>query len=151
MILGFFVLMTGVDAVFIVLSSSSYPGTVTANPYQKGMGYNKVLQQARQQDDLGWKIHSKVINGAANKISYELTIKDKNNVPINDADITLQVVRPLDEKLDFSVQMQAIKNGLYKAAIVLPKSGQWELRCKISQHGHDLYHRERIVTQGSSK
>lgn len=144
LILGFFAVMGAVDAAFIMLATSSYPGTVTSNSYQKGMSYNKVLQQAKQQSELGWLIKSKVLRKGKNKILYEMILEDKDGF-IDNATISVLVVRPLADKLDFTVKMMYMENGIYQALISLPQMGQWELRSSILKGSNDLYYRERII------
>lgn len=147
MVFAFFLVMGLVDLVFIILSASSYPGTVTSNPYQKGMDYNNVMRRSKQQSNLGWSIKTKLLYpvGKPKFVKYELLLLDKKRQPINDAKVMLSIVRPLEKDLDCSVAMRHINNGRYQATFTLPKPGQWDLRLYISAKNHELYHHERVV------
>ena len=133
-----------IDAIFIVISNKSYPGTVTENPYQKGLTYNNVLHDSALQQDQNYHIEiesSKV----SNKVLKYIVTLSKNGNYISDAQVIVNIIRPLGEYKSFQVEFNNIGNGLYQAEIQFPYDGQWELRYNIIHKEITLYNKDRVL------
>jgi len=139
----FFIVIALIDGLFIIISKNSYPGTVTENPYQKGLNYNNVLNQSALQELSEYHIETKATRLSDNKFKYIVVIR-KSGSYVPDAEVMLNVVRPLGEYNDFQVTLNNNGNGLYHSELSFPKKGQWEIRASIIHNGNSLYHKERI-------
>lgn len=47
-LLGFFLVVACVDAVFVYKALKSNSGLVVENPYEMGLNYNEIIEQARE-------------------------------------------------------------------------------------------------------
>lgn len=139
----FFIVIGLIDAFFILISKDSYPGTVTDNPYQKGLAYNDVLNKAALQELNKYRIETGSSRLAESKLKYIITLR-KSGTYISDAEVMLNIVRPLGEYKDFQIMLNNSGNGLYSSEISFPKEGQWEIRVSIVHNGNSIYHKERV-------
>ena len=55
MITGFFAIVIAVDVGFVVMAVRTFPGEVSATPYEDGLAYNRAYDQLRAQERLGWR------------------------------------------------------------------------------------------------
>jgi len=64
--------------------------------------------------------------------TIQYKIVDKNNLPINNATITLMITRP-DANIDIKPTNPTVKNGIYTFKdIKLPREGRWDIMAKIT-------------------
>lgn len=124
--IAFFLVIIAVNVIFIKSALKSHTGVITKNAYEKGLNYNKTIQKADEQAKLGWQTNFKIDNH-----HVELRLVDKNNMPINHAEITLFCKNMTSDKHDFSVPLTYIKDGLYQNMIDFGRKGQWDIRVAI--------------------
>ena len=64
-------------------------------------------------------------------LKYEVV--DKNNNPVNNADILVVVTRPNNHKYDQELKNPKVQNGIYIFEnIQLPKEGRWDIMAKVN-------------------
>lgn len=144
LIIAFFIFSITINLLFILISNSSHPGTVTNTPYQKGMNYNDVLSAQETQNKLNYHINAWFNTNTSCFFAQLFDAKDK---PIINALMNLKVVRPISDGLDFTATPLHIKNGLYSTCIKFPEPGQWHLRLHIKHLDAKLYHMEKIIVK----
>jgi nitrogen fixation protein FixH len=71
--LAFFLVVLSVNISYIYISQSTWRGISTQNSYQKGLQYNQVLQTAKKQKELGWKM--KIQLGTCSKSLSDAAIR----------------------------------------------------------------------------
>lgn len=147
-VLLFFIVIGLIDTLFIMISKKSYPGTVTDNPYQKGLNYNDVLNKAALQELNKYRIETDSSKLPDSKLKYIITLR-KSGKYVSDAEVMLNIVRPLGEYKDFQIMLNNSGNGLYSSEISFPKEGQWEIRVSIVHNGNSIYHKERVNIEAS--
>ena len=54
-IVGFFAIVVAVDSGFVVMAVKTFPGEVSATPYEDGLAYDRSYAQLRAQERLGWR------------------------------------------------------------------------------------------------
>ena len=52
--IAFFAIFMAVDAYMAALALKTNTGVVTQQPYEEGLAYNRTLEEAQKQADLGW-------------------------------------------------------------------------------------------------
>ena len=120
-------------------------GLSTADPYDKGLAYNRNLEAAQRQAALGWKpkLTARVVAGFA--AEAELALTDAQGAPLTGAEVVASFERPLEERSDFEVALTPAAPGVYRAAFDLPRAGLWVAHVRI-RRGGDLYvHEQRLV------
>ncbi len=128
-ILGMFVLFFAtfccVDAYFVYKALSTNTGIVEKDYYKRGLEYDRILQQAKNQESYA----SEVI---AEQDLLQFSLLNAAGVPIEKAIVSAQYMRPVGDKTDFTVDLAVIQDGRYESAISLPQRGAWIIRIKAT-------------------
>lgn len=155
LIILFFMVVIGVDSVFITLAqkgvspqlaewilpksetseqvSSYFQGTVKHNYHQKKGQYDAYISQMEAQKKRGWIIkkgwvEDPVVNQPA---IFKVSVFDKNNKPIEQARVEGIFMRPGNTKKDLPFRMKEAGNGNYQVSTTLSEPGQWRLILNI--------------------
>ncbi len=120
----FFVVIAIVNAFFVYIAINTHTGVVTENPYQKGLEYNAVLEKSRAQPDIDQ--FAKYENGI-----LRWTLKNTDGTPIEQAEVTANLVRAIEQGYDTELIFTHKGGGIYEADVgTLPKAGLWIARLK---------------------
>ncbi len=121
MFFAFFVLVAGVNAIFITNAMKSHSGVVTENPYEKGLAYNATLEKARNQPKL-----KQVVTYKDERLKWSLA--DMSGMPITNANVTAHFIRPVKQGEDFVSSLTHQGSGLYSYMPEFPAKGQWTVK-----------------------
>ncbi|MBT3071765.1 FixH family protein [Rhodomicrobium sp. Az07] len=121
-LLGFFGLMSSVNAVFVYMAISTKPGEATGASYEAGLRYNQTLAEAKAQAALGW--HHKVeLRGERLRVS----MTDAGGEPVAGLAITGRIERPASSEKSHGVSFREADAGLYEADLGKVGTGKWIL------------------------
>jgi nitrogen fixation protein FixH len=128
----------GANGALIWYATASWPGLVTASPYDKGLTYNPNLEAAARQADLGWQTRfaarlTGTLDGEAT-----LDLRDRFGAPLAGAEVLATFERPIEEHLDFAVPLQPAAPGTYRAGFTVPVPGAWNVHLTV-RHGGELH------------
>lgn len=124
--LGLFGVVIAVNALFVYLALTSFTGVTSAKPYQEGLAYNEVLAARAAQRDLGWQATLTVAeNGSSETITLALT--DEAGRPLAGLDLSGLLRRPTHAGIDQALVWQEAAPGAYRAEVILPERGNWDL------------------------
>lgn len=132
--LAFFGFIICADAIFATIAIRTQTGLVTEQPYQKGLKYNEILDQAKAEKKLVDKVEFKE-GGLRWSLSYP------DGSPLLDAVVSAHLFRPVQEGHDFDITLQHTGNGQYVASPAFPLKGAWEAQLKASWNTHETYHK----------
>lgn len=118
--IGFFGTFMILDGIFVYLAVSTQTGVVTEQSYEKGLEYNKTLEEVRNQPKLNDEVIYK-----DNTLTW--IIKDKRNMPVN-AQAKATFFRPVQDGYDFTVSLEPKGKGVYEIRPDLPLKGLWSVR-----------------------
>lgn len=113
--LAFFGVVFSVDAVFIHTALTTQTGVVTEQAYERGLNYNKLLNEANSQPDL------------KDDISFNNGVL-RWNLDISNAEVQARIIRPIQDGYDFDIVLNHKDNGIYEASLDLPFKGLWEAK-----------------------
>ena len=116
--IAFFGTIASLDAFFIYKAISTNSGVVIENPYEKGLAYNKTLEQAKSQPK--WQSSITIKDDL---LRWQLF--DENNKPITGAIVKANIIRPIHKNYDFDVILEEKNNGIYTANLKMPLKGRW--------------------------
>ena len=125
--LGFFAVFCAVDAYFVYRAITTHTGVVTKNSYYKGLDYNKNLAEAQRQKDSGVVGKAIFSNG-----ELTFTLKDRAENAIENARVTVNIIRPVQSGYDFSIVLEAKGQGIYSAKPSLPLKGLWQAQIEAT-------------------
>jgi nitrogen fixation protein FixH len=119
---------------------TAFPGTV---PHDKNKSYQGHLARVEQQRELGWKATLQGVESlqSGQSSSISLLLLDKDNVPVEGADVRLGLWRVANSRDDQTLQMKESEPGLYHTELLLPDAGRW-LAEIIIEHENAYYRRQ---------
>jgi nitrogen fixation protein FixH len=128
----FFAVIFAVNGVFIYYALESNPGVVTEDSYEKGLAFNKTIEKAERQAELGWSgdIAASEVDGA-----MTFALRDKAGKPISGATVRAEFTRPVRDGSDFSLTLTEGKAGIYRGDIHAPFKGAWTVRVFAEKDG----------------
>ncbi|WP_127079466.1 FixH family protein [Rhodomicrobium lacus] len=121
-LLGFFGVMSSVNAVFVYMAISTKPGEATGASYEAGLRYNQTLAEAKAQAALGWH-HKLELRGER----LLVTMTDASGAPVAGLAISGHVERPASSEKSHGASFKEIDAGLYEADIKHVDTGKWIL------------------------
>jgi nitrogen fixation protein FixH len=140
--LGFVTLVFIVNVVFVVTAMKTSPGLVDEDYYDKGRDHERHVQDKLvAKSRLGWQIN---LNSALDEVkmgkpmAYHLNVVDKAGMPLAADEVMLMAYRPSDANADFSLPMAMTETGLYRAELVFPLKGHWELTATVKHQQDQL-------------
>lgn len=141
---GFFLLVVAVNGVMVYVATVSWTGLETQSSYDKGLQYNRNLEAAARQAELGWTptFEARIVQGYLAEV--ELRVTDARNEPVDGADVLAVFERPGEQAADFELPLLAAGPGLYRARFDLPRVGVWKIHLTV-RRGEDVYVRDEQV------
>ncbi|MGH1399076.1 MAG: FixH family protein [Alphaproteobacteria bacterium] len=112
---AFFGVVAAVNAVFVFKALDTHSGVVTDNPYETGLAYNDLLQEAKHQADLDYDF------------SYEngvITLQ----LPVSNAEVKGYFFRSVKDGYDFEAVFEMAAAGIYTFKPDLPLKGLWTVK-----------------------
>jgi nitrogen fixation protein FixH len=98
------------------------------------LNYNQTISQAKLQERLGWQVKISVEPAGNNLSRFRLDVKDAQNNPIQNAEISADFKRPTQEGYDFSSAID-FDGKTYVKEISFPLKGQWNIELTITKNG----------------
>ncbi len=115
-----------VNGVLITMAFRTFPGLVVQRPYDRGIAYNDELRRNQAQTALGWQVSTRYADG-----NLTIGFVDAAGVPVTGLSVKATLSRPLEAGVSVEAEL-APAGKVYRAALVLPKQGQWEARIVAS-------------------
>lgn len=142
--IAFFATFILADIAFFIIAKKTWRGKYTENSYQKGKGYNEVLQQIKAQKDLGWKFKPQLKQKGENLADLKLCLLDKNNKKIKYAKVAVKLRWPVQEGFDFQ-QRLIEQNDCYFGKFHFPRKGQWQFEFIAQKDGENFQGVKRYI------
>lgn len=129
-----FAIVLCVNATMIYFATSTFNGLETADPYEKGVAYNKEIAAADAQASLGWSGDFAVTgvrpaaSGEGRQAAVRFKIQDKDAAPVDGLRVIAELRRPTQAGMDQKVELLASAPGEYAAVAAVPLPGLWDVR-----------------------
>jgi len=166
----FFIVLAVVDSVIITLAErgmsadllsrflpqprtvenaeSRFPGTIYHDYHEKESLFNAYLLERQAQVARGWNVRKGFIESPVKGIpaQFKVEVTDREGVPIEQASVNGQFLRPSDKRLDVDFSMRGVGKGLYLVELTMPAAGHWNLILKIERDGenHEVRAKTRV-------
>lgn len=122
-VVAFFLVIIGVDTVFLTLAYRTHPGQVADKPYEAGLVYNAELRRLRAEEALGWKV-----GVAAGADELDVTVQDRVGTPLSELQVSVDLQRPATERGRQTLHLAPTAPGRYAVSHSL--SGAWDVSVK---------------------
>ncbi len=143
---AFFAVIVAVNFTYIFIAKKTWTGLATENSYQKGLHYNRSIEEAKEQKSLGWSADIKYNSAESKKGDIVVVLKDKNSKTIQGAKVSVNFKRPTQEGYDFKKNLEE-KDGTYRANISFPLRGQWDIEILAIKNQKAFQETKRYVIQ----
>jgi nitrogen fixation protein FixH len=110
-IVGFFAIVIAVDVTFAISAYHTFPGEVSATPYEDGVAYNRKLAQLKAQSRLGWAPVATVSADGAIRVE----VRDGAGRPVRGLRLTGRLERPATEAGRIVPTFREAEPGVYLA------------------------------------
>ena len=137
LMLAFFGVIVSVNFVMASYAASTFGGVVVDNSYVASQRFNGWLEQARAQEQLGWRVETGVDAAARLRVA----LRDRFGGPVAGA-ISVVARHPLGRVPDHVVAMRRDGDG-YRGDTPLP-AGRWLLRIDVRAGGHAARFEEEV-------
>jgi nitrogen fixation protein FixH len=140
MIVGFFLVVIGVDVSFAVLAYRTHPGEVSVTPYEDGLVYDKKIAQLRAQEALGWRAAAGPEVG-----KVVVLVEDRAHRPLSGLTLTGKLERPATEAGRITPRFVETASGRYEA-VARGLTGAWDLTAEAHDRAGHSFELERRLT-----
>lgn len=141
-LIGFFLVVASVNAVFIYAGIRSWPGLVSEHAYEEGLAYNRTLAEARANAALGWTARLGYRDGQAS-----LVLADRDGRAIDGMQVEAVFTRPLGKAAAISAVLVSTGGGRYVAPLALPLAGQWDMVVTVDGARDRFVAAERLIAR----
>ncbi len=136
LILSFFGVVFAANGVFLYLAASTWNGLSTDDAYRKGLNYNRTIERAAAQRELGWRTAVSLEELGDGQRRLTVLLHDRTEQPINNRAVTAMLRRPVSEDTeDIEVSLNWAGAGLYATDLALPEGGHWDVRVEVAREG----------------
>lgn len=126
-LVGGFGVVFAVNFLMASLASSTFGGIVVENSYVASQHFNRWLDEAEKEEDLGWKV-------AVTRRDDGRIVANLDGVP-GYPTVMAEARHPLGRKPDTLLKFQEDATGAYVSDQPLPE-GRWILRFDVEAGGH---------------
>ena len=145
-----YILLVGFGIVFAVngvmawLAIDSFPGLVSKDAYREGLEYHRTIEAMRAQEKLGWQVDVAVA-GTGNARAVTARFRDRDGHPIGGLRVNAALVRPVAAGSDRQTVLDETAPGDYRAQVVLPALGNWQLDVEAVRRDGTQWRMERSL------
>lgn len=122
---GFFAVVVAVDVAFVVMAVKTFPGEVSATPYEDGLAYDRALAELRAQEQLGWRT-----TAAAEPGAVVVELHDRDGRPLVGLALSGELQRPATEAGRIVLAFHETQPGRYLAHPGAVR-GAWDLTAHL--------------------
>lgn len=145
MLLAFFGVTIGVNAVFVTYALSTFSGEDISKPYLRGLAYNETLETRAAQAQLKWRASIEVTRADQTSAELVVTFADAGGAPLSALEVKAKLRRPTDARLDRDVTLAAIGDGRYRVRLDDVAAGQWDVIARVGGGETAVFEAERRI------
>lgn len=138
MLVAFFGVVGGVNAIMIGVALTTFRGEVADHPYEAGLAFNADIDAARAQEDRHWNVSVHVARGGGGEQALTASFLGADGAPLTGLSVQASFAAPADLYRDVAVAMHESAPGVYSGAATASK-GVWDLKITASRGADVLY------------
>lgn len=137
--IGMALIIVAANVYLILIASDNAPSLVAENYYERGQDYEHNMLKKRARDP-GWEMSLAAPEKLVYQqpMNYRFTLMGKEGESVHPDSVIIHAYRPADASADFSVPMQAMGAGEYRATVTFPLKGAWDVLASVKQ-GEDEF------------
>ncbi len=138
LLLAFFGVIFGVNAVMIYAALTTFRGEDTSRAYERGLAYNLDIALAREQGALDWKVEASILRRSRSESLFSVVLHDASGAPLSGLKVSATIRAPVDGKKDVSIQLAETEPGRYEAPAVV-EAGWRDLLLSAERDGREAF------------
>ena len=138
MFLGFFGVMTAVNAVFLITAVNTFPGDHVDGAYERGLAYNAVLEARNAQTQAGWTAEISQARLTQNVLDLSVQLNAASPSEPTPDEVTVQLRHPVNSSFDVSAQMSMTSTDLYTVALDPVHAALWDVEITAFTNGVEV-------------
>jgi nitrogen fixation protein FixH len=136
--LAFFAVVAGVNALMMTMAIRTMPGLDARNGYEVSQRYNGEIARMAGQGVRGWRADLSAVRvGGSTQIVF--SVAERDNRAVNGLEVEARLMHPASRQLDRTVALAPIGDGRYAAVIPGVAKGQWTLAIDAGRNGERLF------------
>lgn len=139
MLVAFFGVVIGVNAIMMRLAIQTLPGTEVDSAYSASLAYEKEIAAARDQNVRAWKVNAHIQRGADGDATLQVEARDSRGVPMSGLTFQGRFERPTDRRADQPVGLTEVGGGIYRGSAPQIAPGQWDLVLEGDAAGQRMF------------
>ncbi|MEQ8665617.1 MAG: FixH family protein [Rhodospirillales bacterium] len=124
--IAFFGIIIAVNSVFVYFALDTWPGLADEDSYNKGLDYNRQLEAAEAQRDLGWHSSLSYVDDG-NGALLVATFEGPDGVPLGGLDVQAVIQRPVGGDEPLIVDFSEAGSGIYHSLLAELAAGRWDI------------------------
>lgn len=124
-VVGFFAVVIALDATFMVLAIRSFPGQVSATPFEDGLAYNRTIARREAEARLGYSAEAVAVGNAV-----EVRMRRRDGSSLTGAALTATLTRPATDAGQLTLAFTEASPSLYRASVP-GLTGTWDLALSV--------------------
>lgn len=143
--LGFFAVVSGVNAVMMTLAIRTMPGVDVKSAYETSQRFNQEIERMRAQAARGWQVNADLRHEGAESV-VEVSFLDRLGVPVRGLAVEARLEHPATRAQDRNEHLSEAAPGRYLARMPALHAGGWTLAVTARRDGTAIFDtRSRIV------
>ena len=149
-LVGFFLVVAGVNAIMITVAMTTFGGARTDSSYRAGQRYAAERAAMAAQDALGWTVDTSLFTTAATadatapERTFTITAVDRGGAAVQGLSARVRLEHPADTRRDIVVEMTPAGAGTFQGS-VNAMQGQWDLVVELSRAGEPVFRSTRRI------
>ncbi|HSB33363.1 MAG TPA: FixH family protein [Nitrospirota bacterium] len=131
----------------IIVGTRSFEGIVVDKPYEQGLAWDET---ERQKAKRGWKVDVEGMRFRTGENELIIDAVDRSGKPLANAVVTATVSRPSTRDLDKTYAAVQQESGRYRALVVLPLYGAWDITIDVSRDSDRGVYRNSVYAELAS-
>ena len=139
MLVAFFGVVIGVNAIMMRLAIRTLPGTEVDSAYSASLAYEQEIAAAQDQNARAWKVNAHIQRGPDGGATVQVEARDNDGVPMSGLTFQGRFERPTDRRADQPVDLAEVGSGIYRGSAALIAPGQWDLVLEGDAAGRRMF------------
>jgi nitrogen fixation protein FixH len=137
-LVGFFAVITGINAIMITVAVTTFGGVETESTYKAGLAFSRDMAAVRAQDALRWRVSTRVSPLHEGAAQFDLTVSDAAGRPVTGLEARIRFAHPTDRRRDVVFTAIEDRPGHFRGASPL-SPGQRDLVVELAQGSEPMF------------
>lgn len=140
---GFAVVLVA-NGFLVYFALDTWTGLANPDAYQRGLAYNRILEQSTAQRKLGWRAALALAPTNAGRMRVTVELQGRDGQGLAGAAVSARFVRPTHGGYDVDTVLTAAGSGRYVGEIEPRLPGQWDVKIQADLRGKVLQWTRRV-------